>query len=289
VFTPPGVNTSLSSYIRNDDDYRNFSHNFGSGVRTIYWNTYSGDGSWVGGYRGDIVDLKWNGVAVRHNGNSLNCADILSSRIRDTDPTILDVVYKITSRKPSVKVRVLAFEDGERSFAKVVRPETFVTDTNGVDTACNVGDNVTPNVEHTISWRVSSDWKVKLAKVRLEVLSCEGELLPLEFMTIPASTQYGKMRISWNSVFGGQAFDALMWLYADKTADLSCVNGVLKTGTTQLASGTEISAENAMTYIFGKMGYSRLVGAPLTYANSETRLGLSPSGARQYAYKIVEE
>ena len=36
------------------------------------------------------------------------------------------------------------------------------------------------------------------------------------------------------------------------------------------------------------MGYSLLTGAPLTYANQETRLGLSPSGARQYGYKIVE-
>ena len=47
---------------------------------------------------------------------------IVSSSIRANDPTIMDVVYKVTSSKPTVKGRALAFENGERSFAKVVRP-----------------------------------------------------------------------------------------------------------------------------------------------------------------------
>jgi len=242
-------------------------------------------------------------------------ATVISSMIRESDPTIIDVVYKVTSKKPTVKVRVLAFEDGVRSFAKVVRPETFVTDTNGVATTCNVGDNVTPNVEHTISWRVSSDWKTKLAKVSFEVLVCEGELLPLELMTIPASDQYGKMKISWNAISESQLFDALLWLYADRTEGLTLVNGVLKNGAAILVNGVSIKTvgknansyydyngsawwtdtvypeqwQSAPEYVFSKMGFSTLSGAKLTYANSETRLGLSPSGARQYAYKIVEE
>ena len=51
---------------------------------------------------------------------------IVSSQVRSNDPTVLDVVYKVTSDKPTVNVRALAFEDGERSFWKVVRPETFI-------------------------------------------------------------------------------------------------------------------------------------------------------------------
>lgn len=107
-------------------------------------------------------------------------------------------------------------------------------------------------------------------------------------MTIPASDQYGKMKVTWNAIWDTQAFDALLWLYADKDNGLSLTNGQLKNGATLLADGTSMSAVNAMSYIYSKMGYSMLTGAPLTYANQETRLGLNPSGARQYGYKIVE-
>jgi hypothetical protein len=36
------------------------------------------------------------------------------------------------------------------------------------------------------------------------------------------------------------------------------------------------------------MGFSTLSGNNLTYANAMTRLGLSPSGVRQYAYRWIE-
>ena len=210
--------------------------------------------------------------------------EIVSSSIRENDPTIMDVVYKVTSSKPTVKVRALAFEDGERSFAKVVRPETFIE-----GTAANVGDEVAANVEHTLSWQVSSDWQTRLAKLKFEVLVCEGELLPMEWMTIPASETYGKMKVSWNAHNASQVFDALLWLYADKDPGLTLASGVLRSGSTQLASGTGTSNPNAIRYIYSKMGYDLLSGAALNYINEETRLGLSPSGVRQYAYKIVED
>ena len=209
---------------------------------------------------------------------------IILSAIRENDPTVMDVVYKVTSSKLTVKIRALAFEDGERSFAKVVRHETFVDGTAPAN-----WDAVEANVEHTLSWKVSSDWATRLAKVKFEILASEGDLLPLELRTIPASDQYGKMKISWNVITEAQVFDALLWLYADKTAGLTLAGGVLRNGSTQLASGAGLSNPNAISYIYLKMGYQLLTGAPLSYANSETRLGLSPSGVRQYAYKIVEE
>ena len=227
---------------------------------------------------------------------------VSSSKIRENDPTVLDVTYTVFSDKPKVKVRVLAFENGERSFAKVVRPETFVD-----GTAENVGDEITANVEHKISWKVSSDWQTKLAKLKFEVMASLGEILPLETMTIPASEWHRTMKITWNTINDSQVFDALMWLYADKDPELTLVNGELKNGNRILASGTTIEVSNgssstyvewqgyvirytksAPEYVYSKMGYSLLTGAPLTYANQETRLGLSPSGARQYGYKIVE-
>jgi hypothetical protein len=95
---------------------------------------------------------------------------ILSCLVRKNDPTILDVKYIVYSQNPTVNVRALAFQDGERSFLKVVRPETFVKDSSGKDTAQNIGDNIPANVEHTLSWKVSADWATDLAKVKFEVL-----------------------------------------------------------------------------------------------------------------------
>ncbi len=245
-----------------------------------------------------------NGCAINPNPTWVRSGDhpwgvqILSSLIRDNDPTVMDIAYKVISGKSTVKVRILAFEDGERSFAKVVRPETFVDGTAPAN-----WDAVEANVVHTLSWKVSSDWATRLAKVKLEILVCEDDLLPLELRTIPASNQYGKMKISWNAISESQIFDALLWLYADKDPGLTLAGGVLKNGATQLASGEGLSSIRgayvsgagyqytypATEYIYSKMGYQLLTGAPLNYANSETRLGLSPSGVRQYAYKIVQE
>jgi hypothetical protein len=233
---------------------------------------------------------------------------VTSSKIRDNDPTILDTRFMVMKSgpietPPTVKVRALAFEDGERSFAKVVRPETFVDGTAPAN-----WDAVEANVEHTLSWKVSSDWATRLAKVKFEILASDGDLLPLELRTIPASDQYGKMKISWNAITEAQVFDALLWLYADKDPGLTLAGGVLGNGGVTLAFSAKLSGCNTSydengkyvgshwlpysaspAYVLGKMGYQLLTGAPLSYANSETRLGLSPRGARQYGYKIVEE
>ena len=246
-------------------------------VSAIFWSEEFG-GSWMS----QSLLYKFGGFVSHLSTPSVE----VSSVIRNNDGTVLDVVYKVTSSKPKVKVRVLAFEDGERSFAKVVRPETFIEGTE-----VNVGDNITPNVEHRLSWRVSSDWTTKLAKVKFEVLAMEENLVPLELMTIPASDQYGAMKISWNAISDAQLFDALLWLTASKDSALSFSSGVLRANGTNVAQNTGFAnntqREAAASFIFGKMGCQRMTGAILNYANQETRLGLSPSGSRQYAYKMV--
>lgn len=224
---------------------------------------------------------------------------IMSSKIRETDTTILDTVYRVDCALPTVKVRALAFEDGERSFAKVVRPETFID-----GTAINIGDEIIPNQNYSLSWKVSADWQTRLAKVKFEVLVEEGELLPLELRTIPASDQYGRMEFSRNTISDSQVFNALLWLYADKDPGLTLSGGLLRGNGVNLVNGYELAHQrydwstdywdndyriNATRYVLSKMGYNLLSGAALNYVNEETRLGLSPSGVRQYAYKIVED
>ena len=117
---------------------------------------------------------KFNG----YNRANKPAVEYVSVAVRESDPTILDVVYRVKSAKPTVKVRSLAFKDGVRSFANVVRPETFIEGTD-----VNVGDAISANAEHKLTWRVSSDWQIDLAKVKFEVLAVEEDLLPLELVT----------------------------------------------------------------------------------------------------------
>ena len=228
--------------------------------------------------------------------------EYVSVAVRESDPTILDVTYRVKNAKPTVRVRALAFKDGVRSFANVVRPETFIEGTSS-----NIGDAIAANVEHKLTWRVSADWAVDLAKVKFEVLAVEEDLLPLELMTIPANGTNKAMEISWNAITESQVFDVLLWLYADKAAGLTLADGVLKNGENIVAYETNVSTlsgrnrttvmgvkdyyyfELAPAYVFSKMGFSTLSGDALTYANAMTRLGLSPDGIRQYGYRILGE
>lgn len=246
-----------------------------SDVEAVYWTRPCGV-SWLA----KKMLYKFGGFIDEEE----TVVDVVSSSVRENDPTVLDVEFVVSSRKPTARVRVLAFEDGIRSFAKVVRPETFVDGTEPAN-----WDAVQTGVTNRISWRVSSDWTTRLAKMKFEVLAAGESLLPLELIEIPASDSYGKMEISWNAMSKNRWFDALLWLYADNESGLELSNGVLKNGTTQLASGTGVSAVNAAQYVYSKMGFSLLSGNVLTYANGETRLGLSPDGVRQYGYKIVED
>lgn len=229
---------------------------------------------------------------------------IVSAVVRPEDPTVMDVVYTVASTKATVKVRALAFQDGVRSFAKVVRPANFIE-----GTAANVGDAIAANVEHTLTWKVSSDWQTDLAKVKFEVLAVEDNLLPFELVTIPANTEHSKLQASWNSISESQYLDALFWLYADNDSGMVLENGVLKKAGTEsvLAEGTTVSPNDgyyywyddagnchytyngaaAPRYVFEKMGFRQLEGDELEYVKEETRYDLNPDGFRQYAVREV--
>ena len=198
---------------------------------------------------------------------------VISNAMRASDPTIMDIKYKVTSTKDKVNVRILAYKDGVRSFANALPLATFVD-----GTAANVGDGVAANVEHTVSWQVSKDWDADLAKVSVEVFVMEDNLLPLQLTTIPANNGHPTVTFSRNEQSGEKVMNALYWLYADKTSGLTLENGVLKSGGKQLANGTTLSVGNAVSYIYSRMGYGNLSGDTLQYVNSVTRSDISPSG-----------
>lgn len=225
-----------------------------------------------------------NAVGLYHGERGV--VTVSSFLPRENDASVLEVKYVVNSKKPSVKVRVLAFEDGVHSFAKVIRPATFV---DGTETG--VGDDIAPGEERMLAWQVASDWATKLSKVDFEVMALEGGLLPLETIQIPANGDHKAVVVSWNKMQDGQVLDALYWLYADSDSELSLENGVLKrndTGTILVEGETIVNPHAAVDYVYAKMGYETLSGEALDYVRDATDLNFNPDGIRQYAYKVVE-
>lgn len=181
--------------------------------------------------------------------------EILSTQMRETDPTVMDVQYKVYSSSDTVNVRVLAFENGERSFANVVRPSTFLE-------GSVIGDNVPANTVNSFAWKVSADWKVDLAKVSVEVLAQDvgAGLVPLDLVTIPAHGDYGAVTCSTNIVSDAEYLDALYWLYADGDGDLTLKDGWLRDATGQiLVKGTALQGSGLVAeFVYGKMGWETM-------------------------------
>lgn len=181
--------------------------------------------------------------------------EILSTQMRATDPTVMDVSYRVRSANDKVNVRALAFENGVRSFANVVRPSTFLE-------GSVIGDNVPANTINTFAWKVSADWKVDLAKVAIEVLAQDvgAGLVPLDLVTIPAHGTYGAVTCSTNVVSDAEYRDALYWLYADGDADLSLKVGWLRDAQGRiLVKGDTLQKDGyAAEFVYSRMGYDAM-------------------------------
>jgi hypothetical protein len=207
-----------------------------------------------------------------------------------TTPKTMKVTYTIHSEKcDKAKVYALAFENGVRSFAKVVPVKTAAIDS---PEAVPNGNEVTTNEPHTFIWNVPSDWDADLSKVMVEILVQEGELLPMELITIPANGNRSEMTISRNALRQSEIFNALLWCYASGDAALANTNGVVKVNGTQIANGTSLASTGTqatalLNYLYGKIGYKVLAGSDLTYAKDMMRLNLSSSGLTQVAVKAV--
>jgi len=201
---------------------------------------------------------------------------VLSSKMRENAPTVMDVTYIVCSPHDTVNVRALAFEDGERSFWKVVRPETFVNDPDDNPTAQNIGDNIPANVVHKLAWKVDSDWKTDLAKVKFEILTSDMALLPLKTITIPSSGKNPSFTIADSSaVTDKMLIDAIYWEYANKSSGFINTDGYLDYNNQRWVSRQTLNTSYRrimMSYFYSKIGYQKCLRPDvLYYARKATR------------------
>ena len=181
--------------------------------------------------------------------------EIVSSKMRANDPTVMEVEYCVHAATNRVDVRALGFKDGTRSFANVVRVETILD-------GSVFGDDVPANTTNSFAWKVGSDWKVDLGNIAIEVLAKNAGdgLIPLDLVKIPANGEFGEVTVSTNIVTDAEYLDALYWLYADNDKDLSLKDGWLRDANdTILVKGTALQGDGyAAEFVLGKMGYDAM-------------------------------
>jgi len=138
---------------------------------------------------------------------------------------LMDVVFRVNDPDDAtVKTRALAFIDGQRSFAKVIKPTTFAEGTES-----KLGDAIASNTDHTLTWNVAADWNISLGQIKFEILAMDTRgLLPLDWVTIPAANGQPELTISKNAPTDQQTLDALFWQYASGDPGLILKDGILR-------------------------------------------------------------
>jgi hypothetical protein len=202
--------------------------------------------------------------------NTAPTAVIQSAAMRP-GTTLMDVVYRVNDPDDAtVKTRALAFVDGVRSFAKVIKPVTFVE-----GTAAKLGDAIPSNTNHTLTWDVAADWNVDLGQVKFEVLAMDGRgLLPFDWITIPAAGGNPALTVSTNLPTNAEVFNALLWQYANGDTGLSLADGILKGNAStgffnQMVLATEsYLGEYSTPFIFKRMNLDPYDGLLATTARA---------------------
>jgi hypothetical protein len=213
--------------------------------------------------------------------NTAPTPQIISATMRP-GTTFMDVIYRVNdSDDATVRVRALAFVNGNRSFANILRPVTFVEGTAG-----NLGDAIPTNSNQVLSWNVAADWDIDLGKVTFEILALDSRgLLPFDWITIPAANGQPAFTISKDAPSDAAVLNALFWLYADGDPGLTLNSGVLS-GTPQggIFSGVPLATSStikpyATDYVFMRMNLQPASLNELNYSTSNARAGLlNPSG-----------
>ena len=221
---------------------------------------------------------------------SLLCCAVASAALANTAPTpvvvsaamrpgttFMDVVYRVNDPDDAtVKVRALAFVDGVRSFANVLRPVTFVE-----GTVVKIGDAISTNADHTLTWNVGADWNIALGQVKVEILCRDGRgLLAFDWISIPATGSHSALTISKDTPSDASVLSAFFWQYATGDAGLTLTSGLLSGSASSgnfvgiaLVSGTSVQAYGP-PYLFKQMNLDPASSSDMNYAANTRRAGL---------------
>jgi len=202
---------------------------------------------------------------------------VIQSAAMRPGTTLMDVVYRVNDPDDAtVKTRALAFVDGVRSFANVIKPVTFVE-----GTAAKLGDAIPSNTNHTLTWDVAADWDVDLGQVKFEVLAMDGRgLLPLDWVTILEAGGNPALTISRDMPEDSKGLDALFWQYASGDTGLELIDGLLRGSTASgVFSGIELAQSDTLStygapFLLKRMNLDPSPVSAVRYADEVARAGI---------------
>jgi hypothetical protein len=208
---------------------------------------------------------------------------VIVSAVMRPDSTIMDVVYRVNDPDDAtVTVRALAFIDGTRSFANLIKPTAFIE-----DTATHIGDDIATNTEHTLAWDVAEDWNIDVGQLKFEILALDSRgLFQFDWITIPAAGGTPALTVSKDTPASDKLLDTLFWQYASGDPWMELSNGILR-GTAasgnfaslELANGGSPNSNWAPVYLFKLMNLDPATASELAYANTTARADLLNTGS----------
>jgi hypothetical protein len=228
-----------------------------------------------------LTSLAFLSIVSAAFANTPPTPQVLSAAMRD-GTTIMDITYRVDDPDDAtVKVRALAFVDGVRSFANVLRPTNFVEGTDA-----NMGDAVAANTDLTLAWDVGADWDIDLGQVKFEILAMDGRgLLAFDWITIPAAGGEPELIISKDTPSNAAVLDAFFWQYAVGDTGLVLENGVLRgTAASGIFAGLDFvngaaPQVYATPFVLKLMNLAPADLSEVNYADVTTRAGLLNSGS----------
>lgn len=200
--------------------------------------------------------------------NTAPTPQIVSCAMRE-GTTLMDITYRVNDPDDAVvSAWPLAFVDGTRSFAKVIRPATFVEGTEN-----NFGTNVLSNTSYPLVWDVGADWNIDLGNIKFEIICKDSRgLLPFDWVSIPATASTEAMTISKNLISSTHVLNAIFFQYALHDSGLNLLNGVLYGADSsgifrgiELANGTTAMAY-ATPYLMMNMGLQPAMSEDVNFA-----------------------
>jgi len=207
---------------------------------------------------------------------------IVSAAMRP-DSTIMDVVYRVNDPDDAtVTVRALAFINGTRSFASLIKPTAFIE-----DTATHVGNDIATNTDHTLAWDVAEDWNIDVGQLKFEILALDSRgLFQFDWITIPAVGENPALTISKDTPASDKLLDTLFWQHASGDPWMELSNGILR-GTAasgnfsglELANGASPNSTWAPLYLFKLMNLDPANAGELAYANTTARADILNTGS----------
>jgi hypothetical protein len=194
---------------------------------------------------------------------------------------LTDIHFRILDEdSPDVAVGILAFEDGQDQFDKIIIPQSFVE-----GTSWSLGQMVATGERIEVAWDTAADWNSTYGYLQVEILAKDNRsLLPFHWITVPAVDEQPEFRMSRGPLANADLYPVWLWLIASGSPDVVLQDGRVF-GVSGQYEGLALTDTNRGTtasgrsFMLQKLGVRAATATEITQASSG-RFGFTGIGAQ---------